>query len=262
MMQHIINAKRSLVALAGVVVLSGLAHAADIEQSYEVSKGGTLELKTDVGSLDIQTHNKDVVAIEVDIQGDDAEDFKVFHQSAGGDVTIEGTFDRGDNYWGRNMRVKFSITVPKDYNLNIRTAGGAIEIDDLNGNIDAHTSGGSIQIADVNGEVELHTSGGSITTGSVNGDLNAHTSGGSINATFAKQLTDDVKLDTSGGSITVRMIEDMKVDLDAKTSGGRVRTDFNVNGRISKKSIRGEINGGGPRLKLHTSGGSISIKEY
>lgn len=262
MMQQIQTIKRSIVTLAGAVIFTGLAHAADIEHTYEVSNGGTLELKTDVGSLQIQTHNKEEVEIEVDIQGDDAEDFKVSHSASGGDVSIVGTFDRGDRFWGRNMRVKFTITVPKDYHLNLRTSGGSIDIEDLNGNVDAHTSGGSIEIADVTGDVELHTSGGSISTGSVNGDLNAHTSGGSINAIFAKQLTDDAKLDTSGGSITVRMIEDMKVDIDAKTSGGRVRTDFNVNGRISKKSIRGEINGGGPRLKLHTSGGSINIREY
>lgn len=255
------NIKNGVMALYAAVLFAGVSIAGDVEHSYDVSKGGTLNLKTDVGSLNIKTHNRDTVEIEVEVGGDNAEDFEVSHSVSGDDVMIVGTYDRGSNYRG-NIRAKFYITVPKDYNLDIRTSGGSIDIDDLTGAIDANTSGGSIEIGDIDGDVELHTSGGSITTGSVNGDLNAHTSGGSITATFAKQLTDDASLDTSGGSITVRMIKDMQVDLNASTSGGRVRTDFNVDGRVSKKSIRGEINGGGPRLKLHTSGGSISIKEY
>lgn len=262
MINKVFNIKNGVMALYGAVLFAGVSIAGDVEHSYDVNKGGTLNLKTDVGSLNIKTHNRDTVEIEVQVDGDNADEFEVSHSLSGGDVTVIGTFDRGDNYWGRNIRAKFYITVPKEYNLDIRTSGGSIDIDDLVGTIDANTSGGSIEIGDIDGDVELHTSGGSITTGSVNGDLNAHTSGGSINATFAKQLTDDAKLDTSGGSITVRMIKDMKVDLNASTSGGRVRSDFDVDGRVSKKSIRGEINGGGPRLKLHTSGGSISIKEY
>lgn len=261
MMNKATGIRNGALALYGVMLFAGVSIAADVEHKYEVSKGGKLELKTDVGSLDIRTHNSDTVEIEVEVEGKNADEFKVSHTVSGDDVSVTGTFDRGDNYWGRNIRAKFIITVPKEYNLDLRTSGGSIDIDDLTGQVDANTSGGSIDIGDIDGNVDLHTSGGSITTGSINGDLNGHTSGGSITATFAKQLTDDATLDTSGGSITVRMIEDMQVDLSASTSGGRVRSDFSVDGRVSKKSIRGEINDGGPRLILHTSGGSISIKK-
>ena len=238
---------------AALVLISSTVFAGELQHSYDVKAGGYLNLETDVGKLVIETHNKDSVDIDIEVSGSRADELEIHHSSDGQNVDITGEFERGGYGWN-NMKVSFTITVPEEYNLDLRTAGGSIKIDDLIGEVQARTSGGSIKIKDIKGDVDLHTSGGSIKTGTVEGDLNAHTSGGSIQASFAQQLTQDAVLDTSGGSITVRMIEDMKVDLDASTSGGRVRSDFEVDGRVKKKSIRGEVNGGGPRLKLHTSG--------
>lgn len=252
---------KSLLSVAAIALFSSMAMAEDVRQSYDVEAGGTLSLETDSGKLIIKSHNKDTVEIDVEIDGSDADEFEVSHSSDGKNVEIIGEKENSGGWGWNGLKVVFEITVPEEYNLDIRTAGGSIRIEDLTGQVDARTSGGSIKVQDITGDVDLHTSGGSIKTGSINGDLNAHTSGGSITAKFAQQLSDDAVLDTSGGSITVKMIPDMKVDLDASTSGGRVRTEFDVDGRIKKKSIRGEINGGGPRLKLHTSGGSITIEE-
>jgi DUF4097 and DUF4098 domain-containing protein YvlB len=95
----------------------------------------------------------------------------------------------------------------------------------------------------------------------VSGNLNAHTSGGSIRARLDKQPTGDNELSTSGGSIKVYLFAEIKLDLSASTSGSRVKTDFDIDGRVDKQSIRGTINGGGPRLRLSTSGGSVRINQ-
>lgn len=237
------------------------AHAELTEKTFDVSKGGALYLKTDVGSLDIDTHDEDTVLLEVQTRGDDADKFELSYEVDGADLKVIGEVERSQGWgWNRDLQVKFLLTVPSDYNLDLNTSGGSIRIEDLVGNIDANTSGGSITVGKIHGRVDLHTSGGSIKTKAIHGPLDAHTSGGSINVTFAEQLSESAKLNTSGGSITAYLIEDIKIDIDASTSGGRVRSEFDVDGRVKKKSVRGEINGGGPKLKLHTSGGSISIK--
>jgi uncharacterized membrane protein len=145
--------------------------------------------------------------------------------------------------------------------LSARSDGGKIEIEDLIGNVDANTSGGSIKVGNVEGDVDLHTSGGSIRTKNIKGEIDAHTSGGSIDVTFAQQPMNDASLTTSGGSIEATFPADVAIDIDASTSGGRVRSEFDVSGRVKKKSIRGQINGGGPEIELRTSGGSISIEK-
>ena len=247
-------------AIASAAIISSAFASADTTtDTFDVARGGKLFLKTDVGSVEIETHNSEEVVLEVFKDGRNADDFEVTHELKGKNINIFGDLENG---WGhsRQVRVEFKITVPEEYNLEIETAGGSIYIEDLEGNIDANTSGGSIGVGKVTGDVELHTSGGSITTEEIYGALDAHTSGGSINVTFANQLKEDAELDTSGGSITAYLIPDIKVDINASTSGGRVKSQFDINGRIKKQSVRGTINGGGPELKLHTSGGSIKIR--
>lgn len=235
--------------------------AEDVTESFNVSSGGKLFLRTDVGKLKIDTHDKDEVLLEVEISGENSERFTVESEVNGDDVSIIGKMtDRKSWGWNNSPKVTFRVTLPKKYNLEVHTSGGSIDIEDLIGNVDAHTSGGSIEVGSIAGNVKLKTSGGSITTEAIHGELDAHTSGGSIRVTMAQQLTQDAELTTSGGSITAYLVDDIKIDIDASTSGGRVRSDFEVDGRVKKQSVRGEINGGGPRLELHTSGGSISIK--
>ena len=79
--------------------------------------------------------------------------------------------------------------------------------------------------------------------------------------TFAQQPQEDASLTTSGGSITARLPSDVAIDIDASTSGGRVKSEFDVSGKVKKQRIRGKINGGGPELELHTSGGSVRVEK-
>ncbi|MDO6720358.1 DUF4097 family beta strand repeat-containing protein [Psychrosphaera sp. 1_MG-2023] len=233
------------------------AMAADYEQEFNVAAGGKLNVKIESGSIKIQTHNTATALVEARITGRDSDDFSINSDLKGNSLKVRGELE--GRSWNRDLKVELTITIPKEFDIEVDTSGGSIEISDLNGNVIAHTSGGSINVGTIKGDVRLDTAGGSIRTEDVYGSLNAHTSGGSIRVTFAEQLKDDAKLDTSGGSITAYLIEDVKVDLDASTSGGRVKTDFAVTGSVKKRSIRGEINGGGPTLKLRTSGGSVKV---
>ena len=285
----------------------------DIKKSFNVSPGGNLILESDIGSIEVRSHGRNTVDVEVIFEprhgghrrvDEFLEDFDVDFRHDGKDVTVIAEYKRGRwNFWdsiGRYLRVRFYVTVPRKYNVDLKTAGGSISVDDLEGEVYSHTSGGSLEFGNIKGPVkgktsggsvdlrscegkaEVRTSGGSITIGKVSGDVYAHTSGGSINveevmgtidattsggsvmANITRQPEHDCRLTTSGGGITVYLAQDIRVDLDAQTSGGRVRTDFpvTIRGVISKRSLRAKINGGGPELYLRTSGGSISIREH
>ncbi|MFT4926499.1 MAG: hypothetical protein ACI8WB_002597 [Phenylobacterium sp.] len=250
-------------ATLALSLFAGAAQAKTIDKTFEVSAGGLLKLETQLGALKIKSHNKNTVEVEVEIEGRDEDKFAVTFDNSGNNVTINGEKeDSSSNGWlGNRLRVTYHIKVPATYNLDVDTNGGSIKISDLTGKVDARTSGGSITLGRVDGLVDIRTSGGSITVDEVTGTIKGHTSGGSVNATISKQPTGDSKLTTSGGSITVYLAADIAVDLSARTSGGRVSSDFEVDGSVKKKSIRGAINGGGPELVLKTSGGSVRVKK-
>ena len=259
------NLNKSFVLTTTAALLSAyslMANADTLSQTYQVSPGETLYLKTDAGSINVETHNSDSVEIEVEIDGPDADDFSVRFEQTSDGVNIYGERENEGGWgWNNQLRVKYHLHVPEQYNLDLNTAGGSIKVEDLTGNVEAQTSGGSIGLGDIVGDVDVHTSGGSIRVESVYGEIDANTSGGSIKVEFAKQITQDASLSTSGGSITAWLPEDIAIDLSASTSGGSVKSDFDVDGRVKKRSIRGEINGGGPELSLRTSGGSVKIKK-
>lgn len=143
----------------------------------------------------------------------------------------------------------------------LHTSGGSITARNVDGSVDCNTSGGSITVEDANGDVEAHTSGGSIRLTGIHGTANARTSGGSVTADLRTAPTGPMELETSGGSVTLRLTEDTRIDIDAHASGGSVRTDMpvQVEGELSRTRLKGEINGGGPLVKLRSSGGGIKI---
>lgn len=244
-----------------VLLIAGTPHAAANEEirTFNVNSGGTLYVDSDAGSIDVESHNSDTVTVEVQRRSVGMDDFKVEMEQDGNDVKIAG--ERVSRWSGWNTNVRFLVKVPSNYNVDLNTGGGSIDIQDLTGKVDAFTSGGSIELGQIRGDVDVKTSGGSIRVEEVAGNIDANTSGGSIKAVISEQPTKDCRLKTSGGSVTAYLKPSIAVNLNASTSGGRVRSDFTVDGTVKKSKIRGTINGGGPELYLKTSGGSVNIKE-
>ncbi len=149
--------------------------------------------------------------------------------------------------------------------VDVETSGGSINLGSVNGDVVARTSGGSITAKDLAGKAVVGTSGGSIHVAEIKGQIDASTSGGSVSAVLAEQPAGDCTFKTSGGGVSVTLGEGVAVDVDARTSGGRVVSDLPVvsvvQGEQKKNELKGKINGGGPRITAHTSGGNVHIKK-
>jgi hypothetical protein len=274
------------------------AFGPDLQRSFDVADGGLLTIDTEPGKIDVRTDGRGV-QIEVLRDGARSDEFEVTFEQSGDDVTVKGEWPEGLRSWRARgkARIEYRVTVPPNFNLDLNTSGGSVRVDDLGGSLRARTSGGSIQMGVIAGEVDantsggsikldgggaaanLNTSGGSIRVGEVGGDLVAYTSGGSIRidgvngnveartsggsveATLLQQPTSDCKLSTSGGTVTLNLAGEFAVNIDASTGGGRVKSDWAIDGKTSaKRSMRGSINGGGPLMRLSSSGGGVRIR--
>jgi hypothetical protein len=199
--------------------------------------------------------------------------------------------------WGGD-RLRLTIEVPRRIDLDVDTSGGSIDLAAVEGEIDAHTSGGPIgarelggtvrldtsggpiRVAGVDGELTAETSGGGIDVAGVSGDarldtsggpidvrgaggfVEAHSSGGPVRASFAPGNASGGTLTSSGGGITAAVDPAVGLEIDAATSGGRVTLELPVavEGSLSRNAVRGLLNGGGPRLEMRSSGGSIHLR--
>ena len=280
-----------------------------INESFEVKPGGRLSLNSELGSVEIRTHKANRVDVQVIKKsrrpGDKKtlSEFFVRMDKVGGNVDITGDFHRKglSQVWSRlrnRLKVSYIITVPKEYDLELKTTGGSIKVESIEGMVNARstggglyfgtvrgdlmgrTTGGGIKCQSVEGNADLGTTGGGIETGYINGSIKAHTTGGSISITeangfirakttggsiragIARQPLRDCYLKTTGGSVTLYMDEDLGFDLNARTTGGRISSDFRMtlDGLIDKRAISGRLNQGGPELYIRSTGGGITLK--
>ncbi len=244
-----------------LALVTGVLHAKTINKEFSVVDGGILKIATDVGAIDIDTHANNKVLVEVEVTGKNEDNLQVNFSNSDDKVTIEGEYERSSFNFGSNgIKVTYKVTLPESFNIDLDTKGGSIDIKKLTGEVDAQTSGGSIHLEDTHGDINIKTSGGSLNLDNITGQINGHTSGGSIKLKMPKSPTGDSKITTSGGSIKAYLADDVAVDLYAKTSGGSVSSELPVQGKTTKRSINGTLNGGGPQLTLKTSGGSVRIK--
>lgn len=154
-----------------------------------------------------------------------------------------------------------NITVKEcDGTTNLDTSGGRIEVSGGRGKLNADTAGGNVTVLNRVGDTKIESSGGKLRLGNISGKLNAETAGGSVSAILPSPVAGDIRLETSGGSITVLAPLNAALTIDAETSAGGVRSDLPIS-RISadSDSLKGTMNGGGAKLVLRSSAGSIEI---
>lgn len=144
--------------------------------------------------------------------------------------------------------------------VDAQTSGGSLSIGNIDGKLMAKTSGGNITLEHLHGAVEAHTSGGSIKIAEANGPIKAATTGGNVSAELGDQASGECSLKTTGGSVNVVLPEKIAVDLEASTGGGRVNSDFDGEFNKQRTKLVAKINGGGPQMKLSTSGGNVDIR--
>lgn len=240
-------------------------------KTFDVAKGGNLVVDIENVGADIQVKvwSKSEVSVRAEgISEDDSEWLEI--EKEGNTVNV---FFDADNGWGRHRSVRFYISVPSEFNLDLgtsggdvevvgaikgtvvaATAGGDIEIDDVDGGVELRTAGGDIAAGNVIGDAKLQTAGGDIEVGKVSGKLVAQTAGGDIEAS---EVEKDLQAETAGGDITCANVGG---DALAKTSGGDVELGV-VKGEVSARTAGGDIGvrGGTGAAVAKTAGGDIEL---
>ena len=171
----------------------------------------------------------------------------------------------------------------------IETGGGNISVQSVGGDLRASTGGGNIEVGNVSGRMEVETGGGSIRLTGGNGPIRAQTGSGMIQckgnsmraetgaggiiaefATMNGKFSDST-LETGVGDIVVYLPSDLKVSIhasiDVATGKDAIHSDLPGIRIVSESgdygpremSAEGNLNGGGPMLKLHTATGKIQF---
>lgn len=258
------------------------------EKRFTTTGKPDVRLSTFDGSIEIRPWDRAEVQVIVEKRASTKEaaaDIDVRSEQNGNQVTIEVKAPKTSGFHFNTMRsARLIVSLPATSDILARSGDGSIDIGGVGGRLELRSGDGSIRGRDLNGNVTVHTGDGSIRLDGVHGALNVDTGDGSI--VVAGQLTSvrarsgdgsvsiraqsgstpsgDWDITTGDGSVTVELPEGFGAELDAHSGDGRVRTEnltlSNVTGTMDRNSLRGRVGAGGPKLRVRTGDGSITLK--
>ena len=249
--------------------------AREVEETFkkniDIESATRLTVENSNGSIEISTWNRNEVGItaykkvragseedalklleslEIDIivHNDEIEVITKYPHSrhrGGGDDGFFGWIMGKSSYI--SYSVSYEIKVPDEFNLDLNSTNGRIEVDGTNG------------------KMRLSTTNGKIIGNDVSGSAKCSTTNGSINVSFRNVAEEDeMSFTSTNGSIKLYLPADIKADVKAKTTNGSVKCDLPITDKYgrSKKLLDAEINGGGDlSIYIKTTNGSIKIDE-
>ena len=249
--------KKALVLLLVLFAVAPACAQETIEKEFEMSPGELMDVNLRPGgSIVIQGWEESRAVIRVEASNADAFQFDFAETSSGIEVRSE-TVRRINN-----VNVRVEIMLPVRSNLRLRTGGGGITIENVEGEINGRTGGGNLTLSKLKGSINLNTGGGQIeltdsqldgrvTTGggsvlleNVEGDIDATSGGGNVvyrNVTTPSRSypAEAVYIRNAGGAI---LVEEAPGGADVRTGGGNI-----------------SIRSAGQYVKATTGGGDIDI---
>ena len=247
----------------------GASGQGDIRRTFSVQPGGILVMDVQPGSIEVRTGAEPQIVVEVfrkveRASESRAEDILRQHEVSfdqqGNNLTVRARVkDDGFKIWQRyGLNVRYVVSVPAEFNVDLRTSGGGIRVDDLRGEVRARTSGGGLNFGRIEGPIIANTSGGGINVAGCKGKVDLKTSGGGIDIGSG---SGEMSAETSGGGIK---IENFVGNVFLRTGGGEIRAD-RVEGAIDASTSGGPVFAalrGQPTkdCRLHSSGGGITVE--
>lgn len=259
-------------------------HRETRDNSFDFPLGGSLEVVTKNGSVDIREARTDgKIRVTAHIKATSEE--RLAETVILADALPDGTLSISASWPGQRESSEgcsFVIETPRAAKVRVRSGNGAISLDDMSGPADLETSNGRITVKDHDGPVEARTSNGRVTLEDIAGLIVVRTSNGRVEIEDAEATVD---ASTSNGRITIELDDDNRGPVKAQTSNGRIKLkvgdDFcgDVSMRSSSHSkirfddIRGanvlertrssakiHIPGGEHHSELVSSNGSITLE--
>jgi len=260
---------RIIHAAIGVAFLAAPLAAQTTESTDDTFKwngkmpaGAWLKVANLNGSINVEQASGDVAEVtgDKDWRRGDPKDVRFAVVKDGNDITIcalwgdESTCDiRGAHYhhhgWNgdhNDVRVKFTVRLPKGVNVDVNTVNGALDVSGATAEVQAET---------VNGGIVAASGGGPVTATTVNGSIRV-----SMAAAPGK---DDLKFRTVNGSIVVTVPANISAELEMETVNGSLTSDFplTISGKVNPKHLRATIGSGGRRVEMTTVNGSVELRK-
>jgi DUF4097 and DUF4098 domain-containing protein YvlB len=268
----------------GMTLLVPALHAEEWTKSYAVSERPQVRIHTNDGAVRVYTWEAKQIEFRVEYHGYElGKDLKIDARQDGPRIELDAHLASRFCVFciSTNRVLRIEVRMPRAADLTVETGDGSVESEGVQGRLEIRTGDGHISVQGAQGEIRLRTGDGHIEARGVDGALDATTGDGhiSVEGRFdvlniktgdgsvearigaGSKMKEGWSISTGDGRVDAEFPEGFQANLDAKTRDGRISTDLplTVEGEISKSSVQGKLNGGGPQLTIRTGDGSVRL---
>jgi len=248
-----------------MIALSLAAHADDWGKQFSVSAKPELQVNANDARVYLNAWDRNEIDVKVHTVGVKIpDDLLLTAEQSGNTVRVEA---RSRSHFCIGLCVKnieVTVQLPKNALVNVRTSDGRIEANDLSGELRLRSGDGRITGHNLSGSLDAETSDGRVEVEGRFEKLHVRTGDGhvSVKVNYGSKMAGDWSVSTGDGGVELELPMDLAADLDARTGDGHIDSDLpvEVQGALRRNSLRGKMNGGGPRLEVHTGDGSIRLQ--
>ena len=259
-------------------------------QAFAVKPGDKLVVDVHLGNVRVSTWDQNDVRILVRSKGAGVTEFLKHHHTTmsqhGAEVRVTAKTDFWHSSNSQQVDVDYEIQTPKNFDADVKDGAGNMDVSGLDGTVVATTGAGNVLMANTAGKFTVHSGAGNMQLENTAGTVTLHTGAGNMDATqcagalemntgagnidigqFAgdsaqaktgtgnvtaeslSQPKADCLFKTGMGNVTLKLVKTAAVTLDSSAGMGSVHSDFSG----------GQINGGGPILRLKSGMGDVQI---
>lgn len=232
----------------------GRATATDTwTRTYTIGPGGAVAVLNTNGRIEVEGVDGTAVDVRAEIKvraGTDeaARDLlkqvEIREESSPSGVRLETRYPKGLRRSG--VEVTYTLRVPRSARL------------------EAETVNGGIRVADIQGAVRAETTNGGVRGRGLSGAVTASATNGGIDVRVTALAAEGISLETTNGGIELQVPPSAKGTISARcVNGGISVSDLPVEKtQSSRRRFDGDLNGGGPAVKLETVNGGIRVRPF
>jgi hypothetical protein len=221
----------------------------EINRSYNIAAGSTVEVANINGSVEIKTVDGGPAQVQIISSARSREDLlhhRIVIENLPKSLTIRGESQRGNDQ-GISLpgayRQRLRLMLPRQVDLTIRTINGPVSIGEIDG---------QAQVRGVNGVVAVAYAAGVPEIRGVNGSVKATVKGVNERGMRVSGVT---------GAVELRFVDDLNADLSVSGALGisAQLPNILVKGRQGQTGLRAQIGAGGPLIMISKIMGGVKL---
>jgi hypothetical protein len=248
---------RKLLISLSIFLVATVAAASErrIHRTAQLGLTGSLSIDTHNGSITVTTWNQPMVDVTARVMpgefgnDNDIEKTDVKVTGSNGNVRIESDYsDVPTRFTWLGVRrdlplVYYTISMPATARLDVDAHNASIRVTALRSDIKVNTHNGDIDINDFDGGVSIETHNGDVHIG-------------------YSRLTKSARVETHNGGIDFRLPPQARFHVNARGHHMDMSSEFPITiGGTGDSRYIGDVNGGGPELRISTHNGALKLRK-